>query len=307
MFSRIRRYMRRNTDTQLVIDTWLNAQAHTTQLKFAGVLRDWRSFLDCVDVCDATDIHARAFLAQEAKKLNRSGERVARGSVHTKGVILRLLYTELVESDLVDRNPWRRIDLDGRPDGTRRPHRALSDEEVRKLLDVQLGEPGTEFYCVNRCLVALIFALGLRRSEASTLRVDDVLIPPVERANGARNTIRIRLRTTKNRKSYVMPLPVWAEEPLFELLKHRPSPTEPLLGISTSALHHRWHKILKAAGVDFATMHSARKTAITKLIRDGVPHWKVREFSRHSSVAMVERYEQIALAESDHPALKLKF
>lgn len=66
---------------------------------------------------------------------------------------------------------------------------------------------------------------------------------------------------------------------------------------STHTLYGSWVRALTRAGLDprHYTPHSARATAITKLLADGVPHREVQEFSRHSSVRMVERYDKRVL------------
>jgi integrase len=64
----------------------------------------------------------------------------------------------------------------------------------------------------------------------------------------------------------------------------------------------------KAAGsTEFVSPHSARATAITKLLADGLPHRLVQEFSRHSSIQMVELYDKRRVGVEDNPGAKLKF
>ncbi len=53
--------------------------------------------------------------------------------------------------------------------------------------------------------------------------------------------------------------------------------------------------------------HSARATAITKLLDSGFSHRDVQEFSRHASVQMVEIYDKRRLQVDESPAKKLEF
>jgi integrase len=63
-----------------------------------------------------------------------------------------------------------------------------------------------------------------------------------------------------------------------------------------------------AAGAGrYATPHSARATAITKLLADGIPHREVQEFSRHSSIQMVEWYDKRRFSVEQSPAKELSY
>lgn len=55
------------------------------------------------------------------------------------------------------------------------------------------------------------------------------------------------------------------------------------------------------------TPHSMRATAITKLISSGISHRKVQDFSRHSTVQMVELYDKMLYDLDDSPAKKVTF
>jgi integrase len=53
--------------------------------------------------------------------------------------------------------------------------------------------------------------------------------------------------------------------------------------------------------------HSARATAITKLLSDGMSYREVQEFSRHSSIQMVEHYDKRTWAIDKSPSKSLRF
>jgi integrase len=55
------------------------------------------------------------------------------------------------------------------------------------------------------------------------------------------------------------------------------------------------------------TPHSARATAITKLLTDGIPHREVQAFSRHASIQMVEHYDKRRFDVERSPAKGLEF
>jgi integrase len=67
------------------------------------------------------------------------------------------------------------------------------------------------------------------------------------------------------------------------------------------------HYCEKAGATQFLTPHSARATAITKLLADGIPHREVQEFSRHSSIQMVELYDKRRLTVEENPGKELDY
>ena len=80
------------------------------------------------------------------------------------------------------------------------------------------------------------------------------------------------------------------------------------LPLSCSGLYKLFKGYCMRAGAGrFATPHSARATAITKLLSDGLNHREVQEFSRHASVQMVEVYDKRRLGVDQNPAKTLKY
>ena len=78
--------------------------------------------------------------------------------------------------------------------------------------------------------------------------------------------------------------------------------------LSTSGLYSLFTQYCRLAGASkYITPHSARATAITKLLADGIPHRQVQEFSRHSSVQMVEVYDKRRIGVEENPAKDLDF
>ena len=63
----------------------------------------------------------------------------------------------------------------------------------------------------------------------------------------------------------------------------------------------------KKCGLNGISPHSCRATAITKLLHDNKTYREVQEFSRHSSVQMVEIYDKRYFGVDDSPAQDLSF
>ena len=64
---------------------------------------------------------------------------------------------------------------------------------------------------------------------------------------------------------------------------------------------------MRAGAGNFVSPHSARATAITKLLSDGFSHREVQEFSRHASIQMVEVYDKRRISIDDNPASDLDY
>jgi integrase len=78
--------------------------------------------------------------------------------------------------------------------------------------------------------------------------------------------------------------------------------------MSDTGLYLLFKQYCMAAGAGmYVTPHSARATAITKLLSDGVPHRVVQEFSRHASIQMVEWYDKRRFDVEQSPAKGLVY
>ena len=171
----------------------------------------------------------------------------------------------------------------------------------------------------DSAILSALFGGGLRRSEVASLRVADV------RHTSSGNTY-LYLRSTKAKKDAEAAIPDWAAQRILEYQSIRlkdgamegdylfvsyrgqagNSPTnEP---ISHSGIYRLFKKYCMMAGVKgHLSPHSARATAITKLLADGVPHRLVQQFSRHSSVQMVEVYDKRRIGIDENPGVRLKY
>jgi integrase len=95
---------------------------------------------------------------------------------------------------------------------------------------------------------------------------------------------------------------------LFVGYTGRAGSTPARVPISPAGLYQLFRHYAQLAGVPaHVTPHSARATAITKLLADGIAHRKVQEFSRHSSIQMVEVYDKRRVSVDENPAGQLEF
>lgn len=131
----------------------------------------------------------------------------------------------------------------------------------------------------------------MRISEALNLNIADVLA----------NEHRIFLRDTKTNENARVHVSRHVVPYLVKLVSQRSldgaQGRDPLfVGLYGYRLDRRvaysiFRRLCELAGVGKRGTHTGRKTAIAQLLADGTPFNKVRRFSRHATVAMVENYE----------------
>lgn len=234
---------------------------------------------------------------------------------------LRRIYRGLMAADLgIKHNPFDtdRTPPPARDAGKKRPTEMVDFELVMRVVNY----PDTKHPKGrrDRAILAALFGGALRRSEVCQLTISDY-------RRTAQGTPYLYLRATKARKDAEQALPTWAADaldlvvadrqlegafagdPLFVAFKGkgmgRSSPREP---ISETALYRMFKQACIASGAGiFVSPHSARATAITKLLSEGMTHREVQEFSRHSSIQMVEVYDKRRYSVDQNPARKLKF
>ena len=168
-------------------------------------------------------------------------------------------------------------------------------------------------------LLALLFGGGLRRSEALYITIADV-------KKTKSGTFFVELRATKAKKDASQAIPDWTglalEAVIADRKKHGASSGDPLFigyrgraGVLPSSdplsetglyLLFKGYSYRAGAGA-FVSPHSARATAITKLLDEGITHRDVKEFSRHSSVQMVEVYDKRRTGIDMNPGVTLRY
>ena len=235
---------------------------------------------------------------------------LSNATIAKKFAALRRIYRMILSADLgpielkIRHNPF---DTDRTPpppkdSGRKRPTEMVDFALVKKILTTP--DASTPKGLRDQAILAVLFGGGLRRSEVVNLTLADIKRSP-------KGTVFLRLRATKSKKDYDQALPNWAADPLLRLLTHRQSDGAPMSAflfvsyrgkagiiptserLSDNGLYRLFkHYCEKAGATQFLTPHSARATAITKLLADGIPHREVQEFSRHSSIQMVELYDK---------------
>ena len=336
------------------IGAFLDLKSSNTQRTYAGVIREWCEFLGAEPgspqaaafLVQATDVHAAAYrhwlLRKPGQRPRLESSRSSERSLQTKGssppksdglqstlanatiakkfAALRRLYRMLIAADLgIVSNPFDpdRIPAPSAKSGQKRPTEMIDFDLVREILS--LPDATTSKGLRDLAVLSALFGGGLRRSEATALRLGDVRSSP-------QGTCFLRLRSTKAKRDADQALPGWAADNILAQVAIRKRegayPGDYLFTsyrgpagqartekpLSTSGVYKLFKSYcLRAGAGHFATPHSARATAITKLLADGLNHREVQEFSRHASVQMVEVYDKRRLGVDKNPAKTLNY
>ncbi len=241
-------------------------------------------------------------------------------TIHKKFAALRRIYRMLIASNLgIAENPFEADKVPPPPKdaGRKRPTQMIDFDLVMEI--VSIPNVQTQKGRRDRAILATLFGGGLRRSELVGLRIGDV-------KKTSAGTTYLYLRHTKAKRDAEQALPSWAAAHLWELIKERrqggamdgdylfvgftgkggqTGTTKPM---SDTGVYLLFKQYCMAAGAgSHATPHSARATAITKLLADGISHREVQEFSRHSSIQMVEWYDKRRFSVEESPAKELTY
>ncbi len=266
---------------------------------------------------------------QRAVQINRITQRTKKtglestqsnSTIAKKIAALRRIYRMLISAKLFrEKNPFDTDTLKTPPkeSGRKRPTEMISFTLVKKILNTPDGS--TDKGRQDRAILACLFGGALRRGEVCGLRLGDV-------RRSTAGTTFLHLRATKAGKDANQTIPNWAAKSLAQQIDFRRkngardndfvfcsfrgkggmSPTNK--PISPSGVYKLFTAVTRhAIGEGWFTPHSARATAITKLLSDGVAHREVKEFSRHASIQMVEVYDKRRMSVDDNPGKGLDF
>ncbi|HEX4838254.1 MAG TPA: site-specific tyrosine recombinase XerD [Solirubrobacteraceae bacterium] len=243
-----------------------------------------------VSPLDAVHSDLAAFLAE----LAGGGEDrppVAAATLQRKAACLRSFYRHLRREGLIEHDPT--ADLRG-PPKTRRLPRVLSREQVAKLLEQPQGaEP---LALRDRALLEVMYACGLRVSEAIALDVVDVdleegmlrargkgskerIVPVGRRAVAALDAYRRRGR----------PALVGARVETRLFVNHRGS------GLSRQGLYKIIQSHARRAGLaKRMTPHTLRHTFATHLLSGGCDLRSLQEMLGHADLATTQIYTHLS-------------
>ena len=240
-----------------------------------------------------------------------SGERLSDATIYAKLVAIQSIYGYLMKKDLLSKNPVIQADYSLATNMNRkRPTLALPYEKVEPLINSFSWEDKT--YLRDRAYTSLVFAGGFRRQEVVDIRVGHIR----KHENGIFSIYLPGTKSKEDQEQAIAPiLNVHLEQYLLQRVAEKATPESFLFSrpcggkYSYAVLYQRFKLACKRIGINpkHFSPHSARATAITKLLDDGLSHREVKDFSRHKSVAMVEVYDKRIKNVQNSPAIKLKY
>lgn len=317
VLSKPSRQDRKPTEFYHTIMGALSHRAEGTRKQYLATLRHWCDWLgaelDFDDragrlISSATYAKASTYLthcqnqpAQPGRSEASSTDgKVSLSSVRHRAIVLHAIYQDLMALGLVDSSPFARCCLEykrHRP-GERRPHEVIPADKVHALLDVHGNTPEA---ARDAAILHLLLHSALRRHEVIALNLSDV-------QQTTKGTVFLRLRKTKSQKIQNHPLDRQTAErvqALVELRRRDGAQADDALitvyvqdgsargRMADSTIYRVWKVHCKRVGLPpHVSPHSARVTAVTRLLDQGYSHREVKELSRHASVVMVERYDR---------------
>ncbi|MBX7144974.1 MAG: site-specific integrase [Oligoflexia bacterium] len=269
-----------------------------------------------------TESESRAVDVRRARLAKSEGleDTLSNATIAKKFAALRRIYRMFIAAGLgCSSNQFDsdRVPAPPKESGRKRPTEMIDFSLVRRVISVP--DATSPKGLRDKAILSVLFGGALRRSEASRLRIADV-------RKTARGTIFLYLRSTKAKKDAEQALPDWAAAVVSKLVAQRRrekaadadflfvsytgrggrSATN--LPVSVSGIYKLFkHYCEKAGAGAFVSPHSARATAITKLLDQGIPHREVQGFSRHSSIQMVELYDKRRMSVDQGPGKALDF
>jgi integrase/recombinase XerD len=308
------------------LSTFLESLRPNTQRGYKSVLHEWKAFLQIrsLEFATADIVTAEKYLHAQARRDGQESryepgveQKVSGATIARKATILHSIYQRLIAYEVLTHDPFVALARQYRAKtGEKRRTEALPLHLVPALLKAPgLGLPeGLR----DSCILAVLLGAGLRRGELLNINIQHCRTSPD-------GTPYIILPKTKAGKLQTQPLPEWSAKILWKYLELRKKEG----AIETSPVfitYHGLEELIPGPRMSESTLarlvkryccsiglpkiyspHSCRATAITKLLVDEVSYREVQEFSRHSSVQMVEVYDKRKFEIENHPGKKLDY
>lgn len=315
-------------DINLIIDDFLSGKAKTTQEAYRSAWKHfhnwWQANYPNKNLLDITPLQAQKyFLDYET----RSGQSCRVGSAvpvakstlkKIAAILVSCLNAVKMELRIDFFNPFviEFKKFQGINSKNRRPTKLTPFAQVKRL--VEAPSQYTKIGIRDRAVLSALYGGGLRRGELVKLRMCHIKFE--------KSGLKFVLLDTKNGDDADQPIARELSEAIVKYynqrLQENPDPNafffidyrgkydSPQEGkpLSTSSVYGLFKHWAKEIGLPKEiTPHSARATAITRLLDKGLSHRQVCEFSRHRSVQMVEAYDKKRGDNSLNPGDLLSF
>ncbi len=291
-----------------VVNTWLRARNPNTLRGYLSDLNTFREWLGATSTAAAVEALLSAGQAgANLMTMNYAAALIERGLAGaTIARRLAALRSMCKVSRKIGRTNWS-LDVEGPRVEARRDMRGPDLLDVRLLWRAAIGAGDEPRARRDRAILACLFDLGLRRAELCNLDRADVEAGPggTPLAGSGRPAaiwIRGKGRTEKERMTLpdqtAAALVEWIEArgnepgPLFHRLDGRP--LDPDVRLSGESVRRIVRRLGKAAGLPRDVRpHGLRHSAATSALDAGRDLRDVRRFTRHRSLEMVLRYDDM--------------
>ena len=222
-----------------------------------------------------------AYRAARLKTPTRHGGQRAIASVNRELDKLRRMLNLAVQQGWLHESPFRRgKSLISHADEVHR-ERVLSRDEETRLLAAIDAEPKREHL---KGIILIALDCGLRRGEILTLTWSDI--------NLARRTVTIRAFNSKTARFRIAAMTLRVYEDL--MARYYAAPHEPGERVfKMKDVKRSFSSACSQAGIEDFRLHDCRHTAITRMIRAGLPPVEVMRISGHSTMSAFYRYANL--------------
>jgi site-specific recombinase XerD len=308
------------------VDTFLRLYTANTKRRYTTVINDFKAFIGPnTSLADITVSDAYQYLdhLKQRDGINSRGggtASLAGATIRNAVETLRSLYRYLTSIGLITINPFDAVanHTPSNKFNQKRPTEIVPFDKVMELCNVpsRFSPEGIR----DRAILAALFGGGLRKSEVLNLTLGDVRTQTTKEGE---IVFYLRLSATKSGYEQHQALPDWAAERMMRLIEVRrveqAKELDPLFctyvadnttnaSISIRTLDRLFRSWCDNCGLpETITCHSARATAISQLLAQGVSHREVQLFARHSSVVTTEGYDKRYFGIEKSVALVLKY
>lgn len=217
-------------------------------------------------------------------------EKKSKSSISRELSALRNFYTFLLHNNIVDNNPFKNIK---NPKKDKKLPNFLQTDELQNIFDsIDMSNP---LGIRNRLIIELLYATGIRVSELTSLKLNDIDIHNKEiRITGKGNKERI-VYFGDYAKKY---LSLYINEARYELLNSNTS-NYLLINNKGSTLTSRGVELIvnevvkKAALKHNISPHVLRHTFATDMLNNGADLKSVQELLGHESLSTTQIYTHI--------------
>jgi site-specific recombinase XerD len=282
-----------NKQLALIGDFGGSRPAEGTRRAYRRVVREFFQF---IGECQPSDVTPSQIIAWRD---SLSGHNQP-STVYYKLIIIWTFFEYLLAAGIVDENPAAKKHVPRPPLPEFMAGRALTPEEVRRLLSGP--DRSTPMGARDYALLMVMLNMALRVSEACSLR------PSLIREERDHLVVRVRIKGGRLHKAPI-PGDVWAaiqqyltldssrrqgstnNDPyIFQAIRPHPvtSTSKPL---STRAAYKIVAKWGKRTGIGDVSPHDLRRTAITQALRQGMSYRQIQMMTGHRNINTIQLYD----------------